>query len=240
MGQRLAKFMARTGVCSRRQAEEYIFEKRVTVNGEIVDTPAFNVNGDEVILFDGEKLPALEQTMLYLYYKPVGLVTTHKDEKGRTTVFDALPKTLPRLISVGRLDLNSEGLLLLTNNGELARELELPKNAWSRRYRVRVHGKVDQQKLKALENGVVIDGVSYGKVSINIDQITSTNAWLTVTLNEGKNREIRKLMKYVGLEVARLIRVSYGPFQLGNIKRGEIRQVPQKVLKEQLGGRFEI
>ena len=240
MGQRLAKFMARTGVCSRRQAEEYIFEKRVTVNGEIVDTPAFNVNGDEVILFDGEKLPVLEQTRLYLYHKPVGLITTHKDEKGRATVFDALPSTLPRLISVGRLDLNSEGLLLLTNNGELARELELPKNAWSRRYRVRVHGKVEEAKLKALENGVEIDGVSYGKVSINIDQITSTNAWLTVTLNEGKNREIRKLMKYAGLEVARLIRVSYGPFQLGNIKRGEIRQVPQKVLKEQLGGRFEI
>ena len=238
--QRLAKYMARTGVCSRRQAEEYILQKRVTVNGEIISTPAFNVEGNEVILLDGEKLPETETTKLFLFYKPVGVVTTHKDEKGRQTVFDILPDTLPRLVSVGRLDLNSEGLLLLTNNGELSRELELPKNAWSRRYRVRVHGKIDEAKLKSLENGVVVDGISYGKVSVTIDQQIGTNAWLTVTLSEGKNREIRKLMKFVGLEVARLIRVSYGPFQLGNLKKGEIKQVPQKVLKEQLGGRFEL
>jgi len=240
MVQRLAKFIARTGVCSRRQAEEYILQERVTVNGQMIATPAFNVSGDETILLDGEKLPQIEQTKLFLYHKPVGLITTHKDEKGRVTVFDSLPKDLPRLISVGRLDLNSEGLLLLTNNGELARELELPKNAWSRRYRVRVHGKVDEAKLHGLEEGVMIDGVSYGKVSISVDQKNGTNAWLTVCLNEGKNREIRKLMKFAGLEVARLIRVSYGPFQLGNLKKGEIRQIPQKVLKEQLGGRFEI
>lgn len=240
MQQRLAKYIARTGVCSRRDAEEYILQKRITVNGEIISTPAFNVNGDELILLDGEKLPETEATKLFLFYKPVGVVTTHKDEKGRQTVFDILPDTLGRLISVGRLDLNSEGLLLLTNNGELSRELELPKNAWSRRYRVRVHGKVDEKKLKSLENGVDIDGVSYGKVSVTIDQQIGTNAWLTVTLNEGKNREIRKLMKFVGLEVARLIRVSYGPFQLGSLKKGEIKQVPQKVLKEQLGGRFEL
>lgn len=240
MMQRLAKYMARTGVCSRRQAEEYILQKRVTVNGEIISTPAFNVEGNEVILLDGEKLPETETTKLFLFYKPVGVVTTHKDEKGRQTVFDILPDTLPRLVSVGRLDLNSEGLLLLSNNGELSRELELPKNAWSRRYRVRVHGKIDEAKLKSLENGVVVDGISYGKVSVTIDQQIGTNAWLTVTLSEGKNREIRKLMKFVGLEVARLIRVSYGPFQLGNLKKGEIKQVPQKVLKEQLGGRFEL
>ena len=240
MKQRLAKYMARTGVCSRRQAEEYILQKRVTVNGEIISTPAFNVEGNEVILLDGEKLPETETTKLFLFYKPVGVVTTHKDEKGRQTVFDILPDTLPRLVSVGRLDLNSEGLLLLTNNGELSRELELPKNAWSRRYRVRVHGKIDEAKLKSLENGVVVDGISYGKVSVTIDQQIGTNAWLTVTLSEGKNREIRKLMKFVGLEVARLIRVSYGPFQLGSLKKGEIKQVPQKVLKEQLGGRFEL
>ena len=240
MAQRLAKFMARTGICSRRQAEEYIVQERVTVNSNIVSTPAFNVSGEEEILLDGEKLPVIEQTKLFLYHKPTGLVTTHKDEKGRLTVFDALPKDLPRLISVGRLDLNSEGLLLLTNNGELARELELPKNAWSRRYRVRVHGRIDEKKLHGLEDGVEIEGIAYGKVSITIDQQTGTNAWLTVCLNEGKNREIRKLMKFAGLEVARLIRVSYGPFQLGNLKRGEIRQVPYKVLKEQLGGRFEL
>jgi len=240
MKQRLAKYMAHTGVCSRRQAEEYIAQKRVTVNGEIVDTPAFNVEGSEQILLDGEKLPAIEKTMLFLYYKPVGVVTTHKDEKGRQTVFDMLPEGLPRLVSVGRLDLNSEGLLLLTNNGELSRELELPKNAWSRKYRVRVHGHIDEQKLKSLESGVTIDGISYGKVTINIDQKIGTNAWLTITLNEGKNREIRKLMKFIGLDVARLIRVSYGPFQLGSLKKGEVKQVPQKVLKEQLGGRFEL
>lgn len=240
MTQRLAKYMAHTGVCSRREAEEYITQKRVTVNGEIVDTPAFNVEGNEQILLDGEKLPAIEKTMLFLYYKPTGVVTTHKDEKGRQTVFDTLPDGLPRLVSVGRLDLNSEGLLLLTNNGELSRELELPKNAWSRKYRVRVHGHIDEQKLKNLETGVTIEGVSYGKVIINIDQKIGTNAWLTITLSEGKNREIRKLMKFVGLDVARLIRISYGPFQLGSLKKGEIRQVPQKVLKEQLGGRFEL
>ena len=185
-------------------------------------------------------MPELEKTRLWLYYKPVGFVTTHKDEKGRQTVFDILPSSMPRVVSVGRLDMNSEGLLLLTNNGALARELELPKNAWSRRYRVRVHGKIDEEKMAQLQEGVVIDGVVYGKVSIVIDQKTGTNTWLTITLNEGKNREIRKLMKFIGLEVARLIRVSYGPFQLGSLKKGEVKEVAQKVLKEQLGGRFEL
>ncbi len=240
MAQRLAKFMARTGVCSRREAEAYILQGRVSVNGKIVETPAFNVEGNEVVLFDGEKLKEPERTRLWLYYKPVGLVTTHKDEKNRDTVFAALPPTMPRVISVGRLDLNSEGLLLLTNNGDLSRELELPQNAWSRRYRVRVHGKVEEEKLSALSKGVVIDGVSYGKVLIAIEQKTGTNTWLSVTLNEGKNREIRKLMAFIGLEVARLIRISYGPFQLGNLKKGEVKEVPLKVLKEQLGGRFEL
>ena len=240
MVQRLAKFMARTGLCSRRQAEEYIKQERVSVNGQFVLTPAFNVEGDEKILFDGEPLPELEKTRLWLYYKPVGYVTTHKDEKGRQTVFDILPSSMPRVVSVGRLDMNSEGLLLLTNNGALARELELPKNAWSRRYRVRVHGKIDEEKMAQLQEGVVIDGEVYGKVSIVIDQKTGTNTWLTITLNEGKNREIRKLMKFIGLEVARLIRVSYGPFQLGSLKKGEVKEVAQKVLKEQLGGRFEL
>lgn len=240
MAQRLAKLMARTGVCSRRQAEEYIKQERVSVNGQIVSTPAFNVEGDEKILFDGEPLPVLEKTRLWLYYKPVGFVTTHKDEKGRQTVFDILPSSMPRVVSIGRLDMNSEGLLLLTNNGDLARELELPKNAWSRRYRVRVHGKIDEGKMAQLQEGVVVEGIAYGKVSIVIDQKTGTNTWLTITLNEGKNREIRKLMKFIGLEVARLIRVSYGPFQLGNLKKGEVKEVAQKVLKEQLGGRFEL
>jgi len=240
MGQRLAKFIARTGVCSRRDAEEYIKQERVSVNGQIVGTPALNVEGDEVILLDGEKLPAIETTRLWLYYKPVGLVTTHKDEKGRQTVFENLPSFMPRVISIGRLDLNSEGLLLLTNNGSLARELELPSNAWSRRYRVRVHGKIDEAKMQEIKKGVTVDSVSYGKVGITIDQTIGSNTWLSVSLNEGKNREIRKLMKFAGLEVARLIRISYGPFQLGNLKKGEVKEVPQKVLKEQLGGRFEL
>lgn len=240
MAERLAKFMARSGLCSRREAEEYIKQERVTVNGEVVSTPAFNVEGTEKILFDGEKLPQKDKTRLWLYHKPAGLITTHKDEQGRETVFSHLPLGMPRVISVGRLDLNSEGLLLLTNNGELSRELELPQNAWSRRYRVRVHGKVDKQKLESLAGGVEVDGIAYGKVVAVIDSQNGSNAWLTVTLNEGKNREIRKLMKFIGLEVARLIRVSYGPFQLGSLKKGEVREVPQKVLKEQLGGRFSL
>lgn len=240
MAERLAKFMARSGVCSRREAEEFIKQQRVTVNGEVVTTPAFNVEGTEKILFDGEKLPQIDKTRLWLYYKPVGLITSHKDEQNRETVFNNLPPYMPRVVSVGRLDLNSEGLLLLTNNGELSRELELPKNAWSRRYRVRVHGRIDLKKLESLKEGVCIDGIEYGKVNAVVDNQNGTNAWLTVTLNEGKNREVRKLMKHIGLDVARLIRVSYGPFQLGSLKKGEVKEVAQKVLQEQLGSRFKI
>lgn len=240
MSERLAKFMARSGVCSRRQAEEYINQKRVTVNGEIVDSPAFNVDGTENIRFDGEKLPAIETTRLWLFYKPVGLVTTHKDNQNRPTVFDSLPANMPRVISVGRLDLNSEGLLLLTNNGELSRKLELPENGWSRRYKVKVHGFVDLKKLAALEKGVTVDGVNYGPVKAELESEKGTNAWLTIALTEGKNREIRKLMKSIDLDVARLIRLSYGPFQLGALKKGEVKEVPGKVLKEQIGGKFEL
>ncbi len=240
MSERLAKFMARSGVCSRRQAEEYIRQKRVSVNGEIIDSPAFNVEGSEKILFDGEKLPAIETTRLWLYYKPVGLVTTHKDNQNRPTVFDSLPPFMPRVISVGRLDLNSEGLLLLTNNGELSRKLELPENGWSRRYKVKVHGFVDTKKLASLEKGATVDGINYGPVKAEIETEKGTNAWLIITLSEGKNREIRKLMKSIGLDVARLIRLSYGPFQLGALKKGEVKEVPAKVLQEQLGNKFKL
>lgn len=240
MSERIAKFMARSGVCSRRQAEEFILQKRVTVNGEIVESPAMNVNGDEKILFDGEKLPQKEQTRLWLYYKPVGLVTSHRDEKDRPTVFDNLPHGMPRVISVGRLDLNSEGLLLLTNNGELSRKLELPSNGWARRYKVRVHGFVNADKLKGLEKGVVVDGVEYGPIKAEIESAQGTNTWLNVTLTEGKNREIRKVMKSIGLDVSRLIRLSYGPFQLGSLKKSEAKEVPAKVLREQLGAKFEL
>ena len=235
MTERIAKFMARRGVCSRRQAEELIKQKRVTVNGVLIESPAFNVEGTETILLDGEKLPQIQQTRVWLYHKPVGLLTTHKDTAERPPVVAHLPPDMPRVISVGRLDLNSEGLLLLTNDGELSRKLELPQNGWSRRYKVRVHGRVDLNKLAELEKGVEIDGVQYGKVKIELESQNGSNSWLVVTLNEGKNRELRKLMKSIGLEVARLIRLSYGPFQLGNLQKGEVREVTQKVLKEQLG-----
>ena len=236
----MAKFMARSGVCSRRMAETLINQKRVTVNGEVIETPAFNVEGNEKILLDGEPLPTVQKTRLWLYHKPSGLLTTHKDTEARSTVFENLPPDMPRVISVGRLDLNSEGLLLLTNNGELSRQLELPKNAWSRRYKVRVHGTLNMKKLAELEKGVIIDGVQYGPVKIEKESQNGTNSWLLITLCEGKNREVRKLMKSVGLEVARLIRLSYGPFQLGNLKKGEVKEVPFKVLKEQLGSQFQL
>ncbi len=240
MSERLAKFMARSGVCSRRQAEIYIQQQRVTVNGEVVDTPAFNVNGDEKILFDGEKLPQLETTRLWLYHKPAGLVTTHKDERDRPTVFDNLPAGLPRVISVGRLDLNSEGLLLLTNNGDLSRKLESPQNGWMRRYKVRVHGIVNVKKLEGLSKGCVVDGVIYAPIMAEVESAQGTNSWLIVTLSEGKNREIRRVMKSIGLEVTRLIRLSYGPFQLGSLRRGEVKEVSAKVLHEQLGAKFGL
>ena len=238
MSERLAKFIARAGVCSRRQAEELISQQRVSVDGEVVNTPAFNVDGGEDIRIDGEKLPKADNVRMWVYYKPTGLVTTHKDEQGRQTVFDNLPAGLPRVISVGRLDLNAEGLLLLTNSGELSRRLELPSNSWSRRYKVKVHGRLNQDKLAALEKGITVDGVVYGAIKAEVDSEQGTNAWLTVTLQEGKNREIRKVMKFLGLDVARLIRVSYGPFQLGSLKKGEVREIPQKVLREQLGGKL--
>jgi len=240
MSERIAKYLARAGVCSRREAEKLITQGRICVNGKTIDSPALNVEGSEKITLDGEKVAAPEATRLWLYHKPVGLVTTHSDTQNRPTVFDNLPSGLPRVISVGRLDLNSEGLLLLTNNGELSRALELPQNAWSRRYKVRVHGKVDKQKLAELENGVVVDGVAYGAVKVIVESEQGTNAWLSITLNEGKNREIRKLMNFVGLEVARLIRLSYGPFQLGSLKKGEVKEVPQKVLREQLGEKVNL
>lgn len=240
MPERLAKFLARSGVCSRREAETLILQKRITVNGETVETPAFLVNGDEIVLFDGEKVKSKEKTRLWLYHKPAGLITTHKDEKDRDTVFNHLPTGLPRVISVGRLDLNSEGLLLLTNDGELSRALELPENGWSRRYKVKVHGSVNEKKLKELESGTIIDGVEYAPCKITIDTKQISNTWLTVSLTEGKNREVRKLMASIGLTVARLIRLSYGPFQLGSLKKSEVREVPQKVLKEQLGKNFKL
>lgn len=240
MTERIAKYIARTGICSRREAETLIAQQRITVNGETVTSPAFNVSGDEKILFDGEKLPQIDKTRLWLYYKPEGLVTSHKDPQGRPTVFASLPAELPRVVSVGRLDLNSEGLLLLTNNGELSRRLELPSNGWSRRYKVRIHGRINEKSLAELQNGITVDGITYGPIKAEIETVKGTNAWLIITLSEGKNREIRRVMKHLGLDVARLIRLSYGPFQLGALKPGDVKEVPGKVLREQLGAKFEL
>ncbi|HXE27420.1 MAG TPA: pseudouridine synthase [Stellaceae bacterium] len=235
-GERVAKLLARAGLCSRRDAERWIADGRVALRGEVLTSPAVNVSDPAELTVDGKKLPEADRARLWRYHKPSGLVTTHRDEKGRETVFDALPKELPRLISVGRLDLNSEGLLLLTNDGELARRLELPANGWLRRYKVRVHGVVDPARLESLEKGVTIDGVSYGPIQAIFEgEQHASNAWLTVSLREGRNREVRKVMAHLGLAVTRLIRLAYGPFQLGNLPRGAIEEVPPRVMREQFG-----
>jgi 23S rRNA pseudouridine2605 synthase len=235
-GERVAKLLARAGLCSRRDAERWIAEGRVFLRGEVLTSPAVNVSNPAELTVDGKPLPEADRARLWRYHKPSGLVTTHRDEKGRETVFETLPKELPRLISVGRLDLNSEGLLLLTNDGELARRLELPANGWIRRYKVRVHGVVDPDRLAGLEKGITVDGVAYGPIQAAFegDQRTS-NVWVTVSLREGRNREIRKVMTHLGLAVTRLIRLSYGPFQLGNLPRGGLEEVPPRVMREQFG-----
>ncbi|MCB2108271.1 MAG: rRNA pseudouridine synthase [Rhodobacteraceae bacterium] len=235
-GDRIAKVLARAGLCSRRDAERWIAEGRVSVNGDVLTSPARNVTAADSVVVDGKPLPTAEKRRLWRYHKPPGLVTTHRDEKGRTTVFETLPKDLPRVISVGRLDLTSEGLLLLTNDGALARELEHPSRGWSRRYRVRVHGQVGDKALALLGQGLTVDGVHYGPIKAALDKSQgAANAWLTMTLTEGKNREIRRVLEHLGLQVTRLIRVAYGPFQLGTLPRGEVEEVPGKVVDEQLG-----
>lgn len=234
-GERIAKVLARAGVCSRRDAEKLIAEGRVVVNGHKLDTPAYKVTPGARITVDGKPIRNAEKTRLWRYHKPRGLVTSHKDEKDRPTVFESLPAYMPRVISVGRLDFNSEGLLLLTNDGALARKLELPSNGWLRRYRVRVFGKLEQADLDRLKKGVTIDGVSYGPVEATMDRQQGGNAWATIALKEGKNREVRRLMEFIGVKVNRLIRVSFGPFHLGLLKEGAVDEVPAKVLKEQLG-----
>jgi 23S rRNA pseudouridine2605 synthase len=232
--ERIAKLLARVGLCSRRAAERWIAAGRVAVDGQVLTTPAVTVTASEVRV-DGAPLPTAERPRLWRYHKPAGLVTTHRDEKGRPTVFDALPKELPRVISVGRLDLNSEGLLLLTNDGALARRLELPSTGWLRRYKVRVHGKVDPDRLAALEKGTTIDGVAYGPIRASLERPQGSNAWVALALREGKSREVRRVLEHLGLPVTRLIRLSFGPFQLGNLGCGEMAEVPRKVLAEQLG-----
>jgi 23S rRNA pseudouridine2605 synthase len=233
--ERIAKLLARAGVCSRRDAERWIADGRVAVDGEVLTTPAVTVTAAHDIRVDGKPLPAPDQPRLWRYHKPSGLVTSHRDDKGRPTVFEALPKDLPRLISIGRLDLNSEGLLLLTNDGGLSRRLELPSTGWLRRYKVRVHGAVEPGHLAALEKGITIDGVAYGPIRASLEREQGSNAWIALALREGKNREVRRVLEHLGLQVTRLIRLSYGPFQLGNLARGMVDEVPRKVLAEQLG-----
>lgn len=233
-GERVAKRLARAGVCSRRDAEKLIADGRVSVNGRVLDSPAFLVRDGDRIVVDGKAVAEPEPTRLWRYHKPEGLVTTARDEQGRATVFDNLPGDLPRVVSVGRLDLSSEGLLLLTNDGGLARFLELPATGWLRRYRIRVHGTPTPETMRRLAEGVVVDGIAYGPIETVIDRTVGYNSWLTVGLREGKNREVRRVFDYLGLPVSRLIRVAYGPFQLGKLDRGQVEEVPRRVLRDQI------
>jgi 23S rRNA pseudouridine2605 synthase len=234
-GERIAKVVSRAGLASRRDAEEWIVQGRVTVNGRVINSPALDVTANDAITVDGKPLPPRERTRLWMFHKPRGLMTTHADPEGRPTVFDNLPEGLPRLISIGRLDFNTEGLLLLTNDGGLARALELPDTGWLRRYRVRAHGEVTQAQLDELKKGVEVDGVKYGSIDATLERDQGANVWLVFAIREGKNREVRNVMAHLGLEVNRLIRVSYGPFQLGELEEGQVEEVKTRVLREQLG-----
>lgn len=238
--ERVAKRIARAGICSRREAERLIADSRVRVDGVVIETPATLVGPNARILVDDKLVPRPSAAALWRYHKPTGEIVTRNDPRGRRTVFASLPDTMGYVVTVGRLDLNSEGLLLLTNDGELARKLELPATGWTRRYRVRVNGRPNERALKTLENGVTIDDLRYGAIKAAIDSQKGANAWLTLSLREGKNREIRKVLEHLNLRVNRLIRVAYGPFQLGTLKRGDVAKVPDKVLQDQMGGTYEI
>jgi len=236
-GERIAKVMARAGVASRREVERMIAAGRVSVNGRVIASPALNVGLDALIALDGILVGAAEGTRVWRYHKTAGTLTTNRDPKGRATVFEKLPPDMPRTVSVGRLDFNTEGLLLLTNDGELARHLELPKNAWLRHYRVRAHGMPDLKKVQELQDGATIEGVRYEPMKIEMEdkKATGANQWLSITIREGKNREVRKAMDYCGVQVTRLIRVSFGPFQLGKLPRGAVEEVPARILRDALG-----
>ena len=236
--QRIAKVIARAGLASRREAEAWIAAGRVAVNGAVIASAALDVTGSDRITIDGEPLPVRQRTRLFLYHKSRGLLTTHADPRGRPTIFQNLPRDLPRLISVGRLDFNTEGLLLLTNDGTLARLLELPSTGWLRRYRVRAHGAITQDKLDGLRRGVTISGIHYGPIEATLDRVQASNVWLTLGIREGKNREVRNVLGHLGLAVTRLIRISFGPFQLGELREGEIEEVRTRVLRDQLGDKL--
>jgi 23S rRNA pseudouridine2605 synthase len=237
-GDRIAKVLARRGICSRREAERWIEAGRVSLNGEILASPAINVADDDEIKVDGKAIPGAEPMRAWRYNKPRGLVTTHKDPEGRPTVFEDIPKSLPRVVSVGRLDINSEGLIILTNDGQLSRVLELPSTGWVRRYRVRVFGKVTPEDLHRLTQGVTIDGMRYEATEATLQRQTNDNSWILVGLKEGKNREVKRMMESLGCKVSRLIRISYGPFQLGNLEAGKVEEIQTRSLHEQLGPRL--
>lgn len=234
-GERIAKRIARAGLASRRDAERMIAEGRVKLNGRVLATPATVVGPSDRIEVDGEPLATRERTRLWLFNKPKGLVTTNRDPEGRATIFAALPPDLPRVMTIGRLDINTEGLLLLTNDGGLARVLELPATGWLRRYRVRAHGETDQAKLDQLRRGITIDGMVFGAIEARLDRVQGSNLWLTLGLREGKNREVKRVLEHLGLGVNRLIRVSYGPFQLGDLATGAVEEIRGRVLRDQLG-----
>ena len=234
-GERIAKVMARAGLASRRQAEAWIAAGRVAVNGAVISSPALNVTPSDRIAVDGQPLPRRERTRLFRYHKPRGLVTTNSDPEGRPTIFGALPKDLPRLISIGRLDINTEGLLLLTNDGGLARVLELPATGWLRRYRVRALGRVMQPALDRLRGGITVEGVHYGPIEATLDREQGANVWLTFGIREGKNREVRKVLETLDLKVNRLIRVAFGPFELGELDEGEVKEIESQALRTELG-----
>jgi 23S rRNA pseudouridine2605 synthase len=234
--ERIAKRLSRAGICSRREAERWIANGRVRVDGATITTPATLVTDESDITVDGKKIAEPEQTRLWRYHKPAGVICTTSDPEGRPTVFDRLPANMPRTLLIGRLDIASEGLLLLTNDGEVARKLELPETGWLRRYRVRVHGRPDEEQLAALEDGVTIDGIAYGPIRAKLDRQQASNAWVTIGLREGKNREVRRVMEHLGLTVNRLIRLGFGPFLLGNLPSDTVKEVSAKVVAEQLSG----
>ncbi|MDX3925646.1 MAG: pseudouridine synthase [Shinella sp.] len=236
--ERISKLLARAGVASRRDVERMIMEGRVSLNGAVLDTPVVNATLADHIEVDGQPIRGIERTRLWLYHKPAGLVTTNSDPEGRPTVFENLPAELPRVLSIGRLDINTEGLLLLTNDGGLARVLELPATGWLRRYRVRAHGKIDQEALDRLKDGIAVEGVLYGGIDATLDKVQGSNVWITMGLREGKNREIKNVLGALGLEVNRLIRISYGPFQLGELPEGHAQEIRGRTLRDQLGPRL--
>lgn len=234
-GEKIAKVIAHAGLCSRRDAEKWVAEGRVAVDGQTMTNAAERVKPGQIVTVDGKPLETPQAARLWLFHKPKGALTTNRDPQGRQTIFDVLPKTLPRVVTIGRLDMSSEGLLLLTTDGGLARHLELPATGWVRRYRARVFGVPDEKVIASLKRGVTVDGVKYDAIEVTVERATASNCWLNVALKEGKNREIRKVMEHFGHPVSRLIRIAYGPFQLGNLAEGQVREVPQKVIRDQLG-----